>query len=112
MADETDREQLRTMLRYAGQATAWAAEAGSGWTVDDKTVAAIAMVVGQIGESARRVSDGSRARWLDLPWQRMRGMRNVLYHTYGVVDVAILAATVTDDLPDLVRRLEAILAAE
>lgn len=110
MDDEADREQLRTMLRYAGQATAWAAEAGPGWTADDKTVAAIAMVVGQIGESARRVSGGSRARWPDLPWQRMRGMRNVLYHTYGVVDVAILAATVTDDLPGLIGRLETILA--
>lgn len=110
MDDAADREQLRAMLRYAGQATAWAAEAGPGWTADDKTVAAIAMVVGQIGESAARVSGATRARWPDLPWQRIRGMRNVLYHTYGVVDLAILAATVTDDLPDLIKRLEAILA--
>lgn len=112
MDDAADREQLRTMLRYAAQATAWAREAGPAWTTDDKTVAAVAMVVGQIGESATRLGGATRARWPDLPWQRMRGMRNVLYHTYGAVDVAILAATVTDGLPDLVKRLEAILTEE
>lgn len=56
MGDEADREQLRSMLRYGRQAIAWAAEAGPRWVEDEKTVAAIAMVVGQIGESARRVS--------------------------------------------------------
>ncbi len=111
MDEEADREQVRAVLRDAGEAPAWAAAAGPAWTADEKTVAAIAMVVGQIGESARRVTGESRARWTDLPWQRMRGMRNVLYHTYGVVDVAILAATVTDDLPDLIDRLGAILTA-
>lgn len=110
MDDQADREQLRLMLRYAGQAMAWATEAGPEWVEDAKTLAAIAMVVGQIGESARRVSAESRAFWHDLPWQRMRGMRNVLYHTYGVVDAAVLAATVADDLPDLIKRLETILA--
>ncbi len=109
MDDAADHEQLRTMLRYAREATAWAADAGPEWTADGKTVAAVSMVVGQVGESAARVSGATRALWPDLPWQRIRGMRNVLYHTYGVVDVAILAATVTDDLPDLIKRLEAIL---
>lgn len=110
MDDEVEREQLRAMLRYGRQAIDWAAEAGADWTQDGKTLAAVAMVVGQIGESARRISEESRVRWPDLPWQRMRGLRNVLYHTYAGVDAGILATTVTDDLPALVSRLERILA--
>lgn len=109
MAEDADLEQLRSMLRYAGQAIAWATEAGPEWVKDEKTVAAIAMVVGQIGESARRVSAESRALWRDLPWQRMRGMRNVLYHTYGGLDAGILATTVSDDLPPLTTTIEALL---
>lgn len=110
MDDDADREQLRSMLRYAAQAIAWAAEAGPDWVTDEKTVAAVAMAVGQIGESARRVSDESQVRWRDLPWRRMRGMRNVLYHAYAGLDTGVLATTVTDDLPELTRKLAAILA--
>ena len=110
MADETDREQLQAMLRYAERAIQWATEASPAWVTDEKTVAAVAMAVGQIGECARRISDESQARWSELPWRRMRGMRNVLYHAYAGLDVAVLAATVTDDLPDLLRTVRAILA--
>lgn len=112
MDDEADRDHLRSMLRYARQAIVWATDAGPEWVQDDKTVAAIAMVVGQIGESAGRVSEESRARWRELPWQRMRGMRNVLFHTYGGLDVGILSTTVSDDLPSLARTIEALLAAQ
>lgn len=106
--DDADRDQLRAMVRYARQAIGWAADPG--WAADDKTVAAVAMVVGQIGEGAARVSAATRERRQDLPWPRMRGMRNVLYHTYGAVDVAILAATIRDDLPGLIKGIEAILS--
>jgi len=108
--DESDREQLRAMLRYARQAIAWTTETGPHWVKDEKTIAAVAMAVGQIGECARRVSDESQARWRDLPWRLMRGMRNVLYHADAGADTAVLATTISVDLPKLTRALEAILA--
>ncbi len=109
--NETDREQLQLMLGYARQAMRWVEEAGATWIADEKTLAAVALVVGQLGERARRVSD-ELAQQTDLPWPRIRGMRNVLYHDYLHLNAEILRGTVKDDLPDLARKLAAILGAE
>lgn len=79
-----------------------------GWTDDAKTVAAVAQMVGQIGEAARRVSVATKAAHADVPWAAMAGMRNRIYHDYGGLDVAVLKETVRRDLPALLRRLDAI----
>lgn len=107
--DERDRQSLDEIRRYARQAIAWAGEGGPRWTEDEKTVAAVAHMVGQIGEASRRLSTATKARHAHLPWAAMAGMRNRIYHDYGRLDVAVLAETVRRDLPALVRALDAIL---
>lgn len=97
------------MREHVRQAVAWAHEAGSRWTEDPKTVAAVAHAVGQVGEAARRVSTATRAAHPDVAWAAITGMRNRIYHEYGSLDVAILRETVARDLPALVKRLETML---
>ena len=62
-----------------------------------------------IGEAAKRVSEPTRADYPDLPWSEMIGMRNLLIHEYDDVDMAIVWRTVRDELPPLVKQLEAVL---
>ena len=50
------------------------------------------------------------ARESDVPWRQMVGMRNVVVHDYADVDLALVWKTVREDLPGLIRRLNAILA--
>lgn len=90
-------------------AIARAKEAGSAWVEDKKTVAAVAHAVGQIGEAARQVSTRTRASEPRVPWAAIAGMRNRIYHAYGMLDVAILRQTVARDLPTLLKRLEEML---
>jgi len=97
------------MREHARQAIAWAREAGSRWVGDPKTVAAVAHAVGQVGEAARRVSTATRAVEPDVAWAAIAGMRNRIYHEYGSLDVAILRETVSRDLPELLKRLDAML---
>jgi uncharacterized protein with HEPN domain len=97
------------MREHGRQAVAWAREAGSRWTEDPKTVAAVAHAVGQVGEAARRVSTATRAGHADIAWAGLAGMRNRIYHEYGNLDVAILSESVARDLPSLLKRLDAML---
>ncbi len=45
-----------------------------------------------------------------IPWSRMRAMRNVVVHEYFGVDQDVLWGTVTDDLQPLLPLLAAIVA--
>lgn len=106
---ERDREALEDMRRSARQAMTWAREQGRKWTSDLKTVAAVAHMVAQTGEAARRVSNAAKATHADVPWAAIAGMRNRIYHDDGGLDAAVLAETVRRDLPALARRLDEIL---
>jgi len=45
----------------------------------------------------------------ELPWARMRGMRNVVIHEYFFVDLKIVWTTVKDDLPRLKQQIDGLL---
>lgn len=62
----------------------------------------------EIGEAVHVVSVEVLAAEPDIPWTQIAGMRNRLAHQYFDTSHAILAATVSEDLPELqaaVRRL-------
>jgi uncharacterized protein with HEPN domain len=65
-----------------------------------------------IGEAVSRIDDSSPdfiAGYPDVPWAKMRGMRNVMIHEYFSVNVRIVWATVRDDLPELKQLIEGVL---
>jgi uncharacterized protein with HEPN domain len=65
-----------------------------------------------IGEAASQVSAEFRARYPDVPWNQMTGMRNRLIHAYFDVNLDVLWETLADSLPSLVHALEDILQRE
>ena len=65
-----------------------------------------------VGEAAGRVSEEESALHPEIPWPQIVGLRNRLIHGYDAVDYDILWQIITDDLPLLVKALEAILAPE
>lgn len=58
-----------------------------------------------IGEAAYQVSDETRSRLPDIPWDDIVGMRHRLVHAYFDINLDILWKTVQEDLPLLVKRL-------
>jgi uncharacterized protein with HEPN domain len=65
-----------------------------------------------LGEAARRVSEATTRRHAEIPWSKAVGMRNILVHEYGRVDVGEVARTVREDLPALIAKLEPLLPPE
>jgi uncharacterized protein with HEPN domain len=63
-----------------------------------------------IGEAAGRVPASVMEASPQIPWLRMRAMRNVVVHEYFGIDGDVLWGTVTDDLKPLVPLLAALLA--
>ncbi len=79
---------------------------------DARTVDAVVRNLEVIGEAARHIGPELEAQHPEVPWGRMRGMRNVLAHEYFGVDLAILWHTITQNLPPVVPLLKAILEGE
>lgn len=72
---------------------------------DEMAQAAIIRCIAVIGEAARLVSDTSRSRTPEIPWSLIIGMRNVLIHDYGTIDIDKIFEVVTSFLPSLLDSL-------
>lgn len=58
-----------------------------------------------IGEAAGRLSAEFQAAHPEVPWRKVRALRNVLAHDYASVDVRALYRIATQDVPELERTL-------
>lgn len=60
---------------------------------------AVSMCILQICELAGHLSDDFRNSHPELPWHQIRGMRNLLAHDYGNVDINGIWDTSCNDIP-------------
>ncbi len=63
----------------------------------------------QIGELCERLDDSFAQSYPALPWKDIKGMRDVIGHGYGTIDVKTVYGTVISDIPELRRYCEEIL---
>ena len=77
---------------------------------DRKTVDAVERNLEIIGEATANLPDEVLARWPEVPWRYMKGVRNLLAHEYFGVDVGILWQTIQEDLPAITPLLHRVLA--
>ena len=81
------------------------------FAADSKAFDAVLRNLTIIGEAVRHIPDPVVVRFGDVPWNRMRAMRNFLVHDYPSVDLGIVWHTIREDLPPLVPLLQRMLAA-
>jgi uncharacterized protein with HEPN domain len=54
-----------------------------------------------IGEATGKLSEDFKKEYPDIPWDKMKGMRNVLIHEYAGVSFGVVWRTVNESLPKL-----------
>lgn len=59
---------------------------------------AVTMPILQIGELTNHLSDSFRADHPEIPWNAMRGIRNLFAHQYHAVDFDIVWTTSIEDI--------------
>jgi uncharacterized protein with HEPN domain len=75
---------------------------------DAKTIRAVAFELVTIGEAVRAIPPEIQEKYLEIPWEKIQGIRNVLIHEYFRLDEEILWKTIQDDIPRLIESLEKI----
>jgi uncharacterized protein with HEPN domain len=110
MLPERDRVFIAQMAEGAEAALEFSADHTRESFASDRLVAfAVVRAIQLVGQAARGVSEPVQTANPDVPWRQMVGMRNVVVHDYADVDLDLVWKTVREDLPGLIRRLNAIL---
>jgi uncharacterized protein with HEPN domain len=65
-----------------------------------------------IGEATSRLAPDTRKNFSTLPFDDMRGMRNIIAHEYGNVDMHRIWHTASTDLDSLITTLEEFLKSQ
>ena len=105
-----DPSRLRHMLDAARLAISFTnGRSRSDLDRDPQMMLAMVKAIEIVGEAAGRVSIEYRDSHPEVPWLDVISMRNRLVHAYFDVDLDVLWATATMDLPPLVALLERLL---
>ena len=106
-----DRPSLEDMLRASRKVREYAAGTTreSLPTVPMRLDAVLYEIV-ELGEAARRLSPEIRTAHPEVPWREIIGLRSVITHGYDQIDDDELWRVIERDLPDLLSKLESILA--
>jgi uncharacterized protein with HEPN domain len=110
MLKPEDAVSLRHMLDAAGKAVQFSrGRSRSDLDADEMFALALVRLLEIIGEAAKRLSAELRQQCPGIPWKQIAGTRDRLIHGYFDVDLDIIWAIITDDLPVLTAELEKII---
>lgn len=73
---------------------------------DETLILALTRLLEILGEAAKAVPEELRAKALDIPWKAIASTRDRLIHGYFDVDLDVVWAILTEDLPELLPRLQ------
>ena len=71
----------------------------------DLLVDSILFRVIQIASNSMKLDEAFQKQNAHIPWRAIRGMRNMIVHNYGAVDLSIVYDTVTNSIPELYKML-------
>ncbi len=100
---------MREYGRRVVELTAGLEEAAIGPGGDWRLQAALERALELIGEAANRVPKEVQARFPEIPWAAIIGMRNLLIHAYDSIDPRKLWHAATVSVPELLQHLDRVL---
>jgi uncharacterized protein with HEPN domain len=111
VAKRAARPLLEDMRSYALEAMAFLDQLDDLQLAADRMrLLALTRAAEVVGEAASQVPQQIRAALANIEFDAAISMRHRLIHGYGSLSVAILAATVRQDFPQLIASIDAALA--
>lgn len=104
-----DRRRLEHVLEAISQIERYAVRGEKAFRGDELIQSWMVRHIQIIGEAARGLSPELRNRYPEVPWLDIMDMRNVLVHEYFGIDPDIVWRVIDQELPDLKRKVVAIL---
>ncbi|MDQ2707558.1 MAG: DUF86 domain-containing protein [Actinomycetota bacterium] len=105
-----DHERLADILVAADKIRARVRRGRDSFVADEDLQIVLIHLVQVIGEAASRVTPELTAQHPRVPWRQIVGMRNRVVHDYFEIDLDILWAAVTHDVPRLAMQITLILS--
>ena len=78
----------------------------AGFSSDEKTIVACIFNLSQIGELAGKLDSEFTESTANIPWRKIRGMRNRIVHDYEGVELNIVWDVLTNFLPELIGNID------
>ena len=108
--EERTRRALTDILGFADEISQYVTSLGEQNFYSHRPTQLIAeALLHRIGEAVSRLEDDFVAEHPAVEWQKMKGMRNVVAHEYGLIDYRIVWRALSDVLPNDVAAIERIL---
>jgi uncharacterized protein with HEPN domain len=76
---------------------------------DELKILSVMMCINILGDAANKIPDEIRTRHPEVPWDKVRGIRNQVAHEYFKVDESILWNTCRTHLPIVKKQIEQML---
>ena len=105
----SERERLLDILEAIERIEKYAEEGKEVFEEDELIQTWIVHHITIIGEACRTLPDDFQARYANVPWTDIVGMRNLLVHHYFGIDTDAVWSVVEKDLPELKLEIETIL---
>lgn len=102
MTPPEDQVRLKHLREAAEKAVRYTAGKSRRDLDDDELLRlALTKLIEIVGEAAKQISSPTRGEYPAVPWSAASRMRDRLIHNYFDIDLDILWATLTEDLPSL-----------
>jgi len=72
---------------------------------NEEKVDAVLLNLEQIGETAKKISEACKKLYLNIEWNKIIGLRNLISHEYEGVDTTIIYNVATTSIPKLLESL-------
>jgi len=104
---EHEKVILEKVRTYAVQAIQFKGDIDfTAFSADAKTIAACVLNLSQIGELVGRLDDGFIETNAQVPWRKIRGMRNRIVHDYEGIQLNLVWDVLENFLPELIESID------
>lgn len=105
----TNKHYFRDILEYAKSASEFIENFSFEMlTNDKKTAFAIVRALEVIGEASNRIPEEVKEKYPNIPWHKIRGLRNKIVHNYDDIDYTIVWNILKNDIPTLISQVKEI----